>query len=147
MQTKNNYNLRWKKADESDVWGNGVFNGDMGVISEINLEEQYVEVIYDDDRIASYDFSILDELELSYAITVHKSQGSEFPVVVMPIFQAPPQLLSRNILYTAITRAKSLVVLTGSLENLRKMVLNQRETSRYSGLEQILSKINMEDFI
>lgn len=147
MQTKNNYNLRWKKADGSDVWGNGVFNGDMGVISEINLEEQYIEVLYDDDRIAAYDFAILDELELSYAITVHKSQGSEFPVVVMPVFQAPPQLLSRNILYTAITRAKSLVVLTGSMENLRKMVLNQRETNRYSGLEQILSKINAESFI
>jgi len=147
MQTKNNYNLKWKKADGSDIWGNGVFNGDMGVISEINAEEQYVEVLYDDDRIASYDFVVLDELDLSYAITVHKSQGSEFPVVVMPIFQAPPQLLSRNILYTAITRAKSLVVLTGSIDNLRQMVANHRETSRFSGLEEKLSKLNNESAV
>jgi exodeoxyribonuclease V alpha subunit len=147
MQTKNNYNLRWKKADGSDILGNGVFNGDMGVITEINAEEQYVEVLYDDDRLASYDFSVLDELELSYAITVHKSQGSEFPVVVMPIFQAPPQLLSRNILYTAITRAKSLVVLTGSVDNLRQMVSNQRETSRFSGLEEKISRINNENYL
>jgi len=147
MQTKNNYNLRWKKADGSDILGNGVFNGDMGVITEINTEEQFVEVLYDDDRLASYDFSVLDELELSYAITVHKSQGSEFPVVVMPIFQAPPQLLSRNILYTAITRAKSLVVLTGSVDNLKQMVINQRETNRFSGLEEKISRISNDNFM
>lgn len=150
MQTRNNYNLRWQKADDEDINGTGVFNGDMGVISRIDLEEQTIEVLFDDDKLAWYDFAIIDELDLSYAITVHKSQGSEFPVVILPVFQVPPMLMTRNILYTAITRARSMVVLVGSEQALRQMVENKREFLRYSSLEEklgeacvLLSNINL----
>lgn len=141
MQIKNNYNLRWYKLDREDIEGTGVFNGDMGVITQIDDEDQKIVVLFDDDKVAEYDYTIIDELDPAFAITIHKSQGSEFPVVVMPLFPGPPVLMTRNLLYTAITRARNLVVLVGTEETLREMVSNQRETLRHSGLGEKLARI------
>jgi exodeoxyribonuclease V alpha subunit len=106
----------------------------MGTVADIDDDEMAVTVLFDDDRMVVYDYSILDELEPSFAVTVHKSQGSEFPVVVMPIFPGPEVLMTRNLLYTAVTRAREMVVLVGDEEVLLRMVGNKRETLRYSGL-------------
>ena len=144
MQIRNNYNLRWTKVENSSIEGVGVFNGDMGIISKIDNEEQRVTVVFDDDKLSEYDFSILDELEPAYAITIHKSQGSEFPVIVIPIFPGPTVLMTRNLVYTAVTRARNLVVIVGSESTLKCMVENDIETFRYSGLEEKLRKyLNM----
>lgn len=143
MQVKNNYGLRWEKPDNRLIDGMGVFNGDVGMLRRINEEERTVEVLFDDDRLAEYDFSILDEIEPAFAITVHKSQGSEFPVVVMPVFPGLPILMTRNILYTAVTRAKKMVVLVGDEYSLQKMVENQREALRYSGLLEKLKSFSV----
>ncbi|MDO5718059.1 MAG: ATP-dependent RecD-like DNA helicase [Tissierellia bacterium] len=132
MQSVNNYSLEYE-----DEYGNiqeGVFNGDMGIIEEVDKEENSLRVKFDDNRKSFYDKGNLDELILSYAITIHKSQGSEFKAVVLPIFQGPYLLLTRNILYTAITRAKSLVVLVGDLNILRKMIQNNTIAKRNSSL-------------
>ncbi len=134
MQTRNNYALRWEKSWNKLIDGTGVFNGDMGMIRKIDEEAQTMEVLFDDDRLVEYDFSLLDEIEPAFAITIHKSQGSEFPVVVLPVFPGPPVLMTRNLLYTAVTRAKRLVVLVGDEASLQNMVANQRETLRHSGL-------------
>ncbi len=144
MQIKNNYNLRWIKACDLSCDGTGVFNGDTGIIQRIDEEEQLVTVLFEDERIVEYDFSILDELELAYAVTVHKSQGSEFPVVIMPAFPGPRMLMTRNLLYTAITRAKELVVLVGDNDVVTYMVNNDKETLRYSGLAEKLQKLGAE---
>ncbi len=136
MQVKNNYDLMWKKNDGSDEVGAGVFNGDIGRIT--GIEQELVTVTYD-DREVCYTDDALGELELAYAITVHKSQGSEFPVVVMPVFSGYPMLVTRNLLYTAITRAKEMVVLVGSDEDVKFMVDNFREVRRYSGLMERMS--------
>lgn len=138
MQIKNNYNLRWQKLSDDYSEGVGVFNGDTGIIQEINNEEQYIRVLFEDDKIVEYDFSILDEIEPAFAITVHKSQGSEFPVVIMPMYPGPQVLMSRNLLYTAITRAKNLVILVGTENTLNEMINNEKETLRYSGLSDKL---------
>jgi len=132
MQIKNNYNLIWEDVTGADE-GTGVFNGDVGFIHQINKELKNLTVIYDDKKVV-YDFKDLSELTLAYSITVHKSQGSEFPVVVIPMFSAPEMLLSRNLLYTGVTRAKKLVVLVGRQSILKKMIDNNREDKRYSGL-------------
>lgn len=138
MQIKNNYATRWKiiKDGVEVEKGQGIFNGDFGFITDIDEEERIVKVLFDDEKLVEYDFSQLDELKLAYAITVHKSQGSEFPVVVMPICWGPPMLLTRNLLYTAITRAKSLVVLVGEEKYLYMMIKNNRITRRYSALDK-----------
>lgn len=141
MQIKNNYNLHWIRADKPELEGQGVFNGDMGIIAEINNEEQKITVLFDDDKLVEYDFSVLDEIEPAFAITIHKSQGSEFPVVIMPLFSGPQVLMTRNLLYTAVTRARNLVVLVGMESILSEMVNNQRETLRYSGLAEKLQRI------
>ncbi|HHY81485.1 MAG TPA: ATP-dependent RecD-like DNA helicase [Clostridiales bacterium] len=135
MQIKNNYRLRWSRIDENgETWeGEGVFNGDMGFIQDINHEEQTVTVLFDDKTVV-YDFSQLDELELSYAISIHKSQGSEFPVVIIPLISGPPMLMTRNLLYTAVTRAKELVVLVGRDNMIARMISNNHIAKRYSGL-------------
>ncbi|QEK11302.1 ATP-dependent RecD-like DNA helicase [Crassaminicella thermophila] len=133
MQMKNNYNLKWKTIDEEDE-GEGIFNGDLGYIYKIDHEEKEMIVQFDEDKLVTYDFSQLDELELAYCITIHKSQGSEFPIVVMPIFWGPPMLLTRNLLYTAVTRAKELVVMVGLEASLKSMVDNHRIIQRNSGL-------------
>lgn len=109
MQIKNNYQLEWKRDAEK---GLGVFNGDVGFIIDIDSRAQKMTIQFD-DKIVVYDFLLLDEIELAYAITVHKSQGSEFDAVVMPMFETHRLLMTRNLFYTAITRAKSLVVLVG----------------------------------
>ncbi|MCR4435146.1 MAG: ATP-dependent RecD-like DNA helicase [Clostridiales bacterium] len=141
MQVKNNYNLKWEKTGSKRGEGMGVFNGDTGIIRKIDDEEQRVEVLFEDDRVVRYDYSILDEIEPAFAITVHKSQGSEFPVAVLPIFPGPRILMTRNLLYTAVTRARDLVVLVGSENVLAEMISNERETLRYSGLADKLKRI------
>lgn len=138
MQIRNNYSLRWERADDPRVEGTGVFNGDMGTIEKIDEEAMKIEVLFDDDRLAVYDFNIIDEIEPSFAVTIHKSQGSEFPVVVIPVFPGPQVLMTRNLLYTAVTRAREMVVLVGFEECLCEMVGNKRETLRFSGLSDKL---------
>ena len=135
MQIKNNYDLKWKKQDSYDE-GYGIYNGDIGKIEEIY--GGYTKVIFDDGKIVEYENSQLEELEHAYAITVHKSQGSEFDTVVIPVFNGPDKLFTRNLLYTAITRAKSRVVLVGQKAALFKMVDNDYEANRFSYLKELL---------
>ncbi len=137
MQIKNNYNLEWTKINGSgEASGTGVFNGDIGYIKEIDNENKRLLVVFDDDRQVYYDFINLDELELAYAITIHKSQGSEFKVVLIPISYGPPMLMTRNLIYTAVTRAKDLVVLVGLKQALYVMINNNTITERFSNLKQ-----------
>ena len=136
MQTKNNYSLKWNRVcGYGDYEGVGVFNGDMGFIESINESNNTITVIFDDERRVVYDFIFVEELELAYAITIHKSQGSEFKVVVTPTFMASSFLMNRNILYTGITRAKELVVVVGSQKALKYMIANTNGTERYSSLK------------
>ncbi len=134
MQTKNNYDIYFQKPSNED--GMGIFNGDMGVITEIYTVDKIMIIVFDDERRVEYPFSNLDELELAYAITVHKSQGNEFPVIVMPVCSFPPMLMCRNLFYTAVTRAKDMVVLVGNEEAIRVMTDNNRENARYTMLSQ-----------
>ena len=138
MQIKNDYDIELKSLGGIDA-GKGVFNGDIGEIRSIDNDDGIITVAFDDDKYAEYDVSMLDELELAYAMTVHKSQGNEFPVIVMPVTRFAPMLATRNLLYTAITRGKQAVVLVGSRQWLNAMVDNNRISKRYSGLEQRLS--------
>lgn len=135
MQNKNNYNLEWTRKETNEK-GMGVFNGDVGFVTGINHLTKTLTVIYDDERQVKYDFNTLEELELAYAVTVHKSQGSEFDVVVMPVIDTHKLLMTRNLLYTAITRARKLVVLVGREESLRQFVENDKIQQRYSGLRE-----------
>ncbi|MBQ4515947.1 MAG: ATP-dependent RecD-like DNA helicase [Clostridia bacterium] len=139
MQVKNNYDLVWEKIG-TDLEGIGVYNGDIGYIETVTSSS--VTVIFDDDRRAEYANAMLDELELAYAITVHKSQGSEFPAVVMPVFHGAPMLMNRNLIYTAITRAKDFVTLVGQKSAAEKMVDNDFEAKRYSNLIKWLKEEN-----
>jgi len=141
MHIKNNYSLSWRNNGESITAGEGVFNGDMGIIQKIDTENGYLTVSYDDGKVVEYDFDMLDQLELAYAITVHKSQGSEFPAVVIALSGVPPMLACRNLLYTAITRARRLVVLIGDINILRNMVDNNTENERFTGLKEKLCDI------
>lgn len=134
MQIRNNYSLKWRKASDFTD-GEGIFNGDVGFIQRIDTEFNELIVEYDDDRLVTYEFSQLDELELAYAVTVHKSQGSEFPIIVMPVSWFPPILATRNLLYTAVTRGKEAVILVGSEGRMQAMVDNVRISERYSGLK------------
>lgn len=143
IQMKNNYDL--EAIIENDFYKEttkGVFNGDLGYISSIDVEEKILEVTFDDAKKVKYLPEDLDQLELSYAMTIHKSQGSEFPVVVIPLFWAPPMLLTRNLIYTAITRASKLVVLVGKYEYLMKMIENNKTRIRYSNLKNKLIEAN-----
>ncbi len=135
MQIRNNYQLEWKRGDED---GLGVFNGDLGYITGIDGEDKLIEVTFEDDRVAQYDESCLDELELAYCISVHKSQGSEFPAVVIPVWSFPPMLMTRNLFYTAVTRARRLVVLVGRESSMLSMIGNNRILRRYSALQERL---------
>jgi len=141
MQIRNNYSLRWI-AQGTGMEGEGVFNGDIGLIVRINRREQAIHVLFDGERLALYDFTQTDELMHAYAITVHKSQGSEFPAVVMPITGHTPILMTRNLLYTAVTRARRLVVLTGDRQWLLRMIANNSGTVRYSGLKDRLKAVS-----
>jgi exodeoxyribonuclease V alpha subunit len=137
MHTRNNYSIEWTdSADGSE--GRGVFNGDMGIIKGIDEATGAVTVAYDDTKYVTYATNGLMEIEHAYAITVHKSQGSEFPVVIIPVYAAAPMLMTRNLIYTAITRGKQLVVLVGSMELLRQMIDNAKGLARYSGLKSFL---------
>ncbi len=140
MQIKNNYTLKWSKNNSSEE-GKGVFNGDVGYITEINEDEDKITVCFEDDKIVEYEESDLDEITLAYAVTIHKSQGSEFPVVIMPMFMGPPLLMNRNLLYTGITRAKKLVVLVGNSKVVEFMKDNNRSFERYSGLKWRIREI------
>ncbi len=142
MQIKNNYGQEWKRSDGLPD-GQGVFNGDIGFIESINKEDNRMTIVFDDVKYAEYDFTQADELELAYAMTIHKSQGSEFPVVVMPMVHFPPMLANRNLLYTGITRGKQSVVLVGSERVLHSMVDNKRIDERFSGLCDFLKRFMM----
>lgn len=137
MQIKNNYNAQWEILSYNMVIdkGEGIFNGDLGYIYELNHEDSSLKVKFDDDKIVEYDFKDLDELQLAYAITVHKSQGSEFPIVIMPMSSGMPMLMTRNLLYTAVTRAKDLVVLVGMERFMHMMINNNLIANRYSSLD------------
>ena len=133
MQIKNNYQMEWKRLEDF-MEGQGVFNGDVGYIQTIDKEFNEITVVYDENRYVRYEFSQLDEIELAYAVTVHKSQGSEFPIVIMPVSWFPPMLATRNLLYTAVTRGKKAVILVGSENKMHAMVDNNMITERYSCL-------------
>lgn len=137
MQTRNNYEIEWEKNGAEGV---GIFNGDIGTVLSIDHDEAVMKISFD-DRVCSYDFSSADELEHAYAITVHKSQGSEYPAVIIPMYHCAPMLLTRNLLYTAITRAAKMVILVGSEDILKMMVNNERKTDRRTGFcERILDE-------
>ncbi len=135
MHNRNNYDIPWIREDGEN--GSGIFNGDIGVLEEVRLREDILTVRYE-DRVATYTKQDAQDLELAYAITVHKSQGSEFDAVVLPVFRNTPHLCYRNLLYTAVTRAKHLLILVGSRETLSKMIENDRKTLRYTGLKTFL---------
>ena len=132
MQTRNNYDIEWNRdGDGKD--GSGIFNGDIGVVEKINTADRSMVICFDDRRV-SYDFGLLEDLDHAYAVTVHKSQGSEYPIVIIPMCSAAAMLLSRNLLYTAVTRAERMVILVGREEIVETMVNNDRQTMRYTGL-------------
>lgn len=135
MHTRNNYDIGWTRDDGE--FGSGVFNGDIGVLEQVDPRGESVAVRYD-DRVALYSRQDAQDLELAYAATVHKSQGSEFEAVVVPLYHNQRQLCYRNLLYTAVTRAKSLLILVGSRDTIQEMVENNRKTLRYSGLRYFL---------
>lgn len=139
MQIKNNYQLEWEIVTRYGMTvdkGLGIFNGDMGVIRQINTFEETVTVEYDEHRKVRYPYSLLDELELAYAITVHKAQGSEYPAVVIPLLQGPRQLYNKNLLYTAVTRAKKCVTIVGSDKVFQEMIFNKIERERNTSLSE-----------
>ena len=144
MQIKNDYQLEWEKRSRYGIVtdrGTGVFNGDTGIISEINLFAETLTVKFEDERYVLYEFSQIDELELAYAITVHKSQGSEYPAVVIPMFQGPRMLMNRNILYTAVTRARKCVCMVGEEDIFHQMAANVNEQKRYSSLDKRIKEV------
>ncbi len=137
MQIKNNYQLEWEIRGKNGIVvdkGMGIFNGDTGIIKEINEFSEILTVEFDEGRFVEYSYKQLEELELAYAITIHKSQGSEYPAVILPLLTGPQMLMNRNLLYTAVTRAKKCVCLVGSKETFYEMAENQKEQKRYSGL-------------
>ena len=137
MQTRNNYDLAWTKDDGSE--GSGIFNGEIGTVAGVNKSMRTAEVRFE-DRLVEYDEEALMQLELAYAATVHKSQGNEFNAVIIPMYYGPPQLYYRNLLYTAVTRAKKLLILVGNVSVVKTMVENNRKTLRYSALRALLER-------
>lgn len=138
MQIRNNYQLEWEIRGRYEIpvdKGVGVFNGDTGILKTINEFSETAEVEFEDGRCAEYSFKQLEELELAYAVTIHKSQGSEYPAVVIPLLSGPRMLLNRNLLYTAVTRARRCVTIVGSEENFREMIKNEKQQRRYSSLD------------
>ena len=144
MQIKNNYQLEWEIQTRYGMTvdkGVGIFNGDVGIIRNINTYEETVTVEYDEKRKVKYPYNLLEELELAYAITIHKAQGSEYPAVVIPLLQGPRQLYNRNLLYTAVTRAKRCVTLVGSDAVFQDMIRNADEQTRNTSLAERISEI------
>lgn len=145
MQIKNNYQIQWEKRGRYGIpieKGDGVFNGDMGIVREINTFSELLTVEYDECRFVEYSFKQLDELELAYAITIHKAQGSEYPAVVIPLLNGPRMLMNRNLLYTAVTRARKCVTLVGSPNTFYQMVENEFEQKRYTTLQERIKELN-----
>ena len=136
MQIKNNYDIVWNKKGES---GTGIFNGDIGILEEIDLKSGIMKIVFD-DKITEYPLESFSELELAYAVTVHKSQGNEFDAVIMPLIGLPPQLAYRNLLYTAVTRAKKHMIIVGSQNELESMIANNKKSRRYSALKMMLQE-------
>ena len=150
MQIRNNYKLEWSVySDEKKGMlldqGIGVFNGDMGIITEINDFDERVVVTFDDGRVTEYEYNQLDELEHAFAITIHKSQGSEYPAVIIPILTGPMKLLNRNLLYTAVTRARRMVVIVGNLNKINEMIDNIMEQKRYTGFTRRITEVAEAD--
>ncbi len=147
MQVKNNYQLEWEIVSKYGIpveKGAGIFNGDMGIILEINESASHLVVQYDEQRRVVYPFSLLEELELSYAITIHKSQGSEYPAIILPLLSGPRMLFNRNLLYTAVTRAKSCVTILGSSDTVRGMIENVSENRRFTTLADRIKELAEE---
>ena len=147
MQIKNNYQLEWEirtKYGLSVDKGTGIFNGDTGIIEEINDYAEMMTISFDEGKMVEYPYKLLEELELAYAVTIHKSQGSEYPAVVIPLLSGPRMLLNRNLLYTAVTRAKKCVTIVGNDETFNSMILNNSQQKRYSGLKDRLLELEGE---
>jgi exodeoxyribonuclease V alpha subunit len=145
MQIKNNYQIEWEIRGRYGIAlekGVGIFNGDMGMVREINLHTERVTVEFDEHRMVEYPYSGLDELELAYAVTIHKSQGSEYPAVVIPLLSGPRMLMNRNLLYTAVTRARKCVTLVGDDQTFRQMIDNTVEQKRYTTLAQRMTELS-----
>lgn len=144
MQIKNNYQITWEVRSRYGIpidKGMGIFNGDTGVIKEIHENAQTLTVEYDEHRLVDYPFSALDEIELAYAVTIHKSQGSEYPAVILPLLSGPRMLFNRNLLYTAVTRARKCVTILGSSKTVQEMIDNAKENRRYTGLSGRIKEI------
>ncbi len=144
MHIKNNYNMQWKILSEDENKkdsGMGVFNGEEGIIEYINEKSEVVRVVFNDEKVVDYEFNQLEELDLSYATTIHKAQGSEYKIVVMPMYFGPPMLMNRNLLYTGVTRSKELAVLVGVESAMKKMIDNNSERLRYTGLKDTLIEL------
>lgn len=144
IQTRNNYDMLWSLPDGSGD-GFGIYNGDIGTILDISVKEKSMRILFDDNKIVEYDFSSVDDLEMAYALTVHKSQGSEWSAVIIPVCSFPPMLMTRNLLYTAVTRGKKLVILVGGLSSVSQMVQNNKLQKRYSSLEKRLKEAFKND--
>ena len=138
MQVKNNYNIEWESNDDK---GLGIFNGDIGILKSIDAKSSTVEIDFD-GRETTLPAENLTEIELAYAVTVHKSQGSEYPVVIVPIFHCPPMLLTRNLIYTAVTRAKKMLICVGEQSIWNEMAANDRKTLRYTLLKTFILRNN-----
>lgn len=151
MQIKNNYQIEWETRNRYGIpidKGTGVFNGDMGIVREINTFSELLTVEFDEGKMVEYSYKQLEELELSYAITIHKSQGSEYPAVIIPVYSGPRMLMTRNLIYTAVTRARNCVCLVGVADAFQSMVDNAMEQKRYSGLKyRIKELISVEETI
>ena len=148
MQTRNNYQMEWEIPGNFGMpieKGTGVFNGDFGVIADVNTELAELIVRFDEDKVVHYPFTQLEDLELAYAITVHKSQGSEYPAVILPLLSGPSGLFNRNLLYTAITRARKCVVILGERETIAQMEQNISQNTRYSGLKDRILEMKQEE--
>jgi exodeoxyribonuclease V alpha subunit len=140
MQIKNNYDIKWYKYNNIDDVGEGLYNGDIGFIDSIDTESGTIEVLYDNEKVGVYEKINHEELEPAFATTIHKSQGSEFNVVIIPLFSAPRVLLTRNLLYTALTRAKKMAIFVGDEEILREMIENENENRRFTSLDKRLKQ-------
>ena len=144
MQLRNNYSAEWR-TDYFKAEGEGVFNGDMGIVEIIDTHDRSM-VVRMDDRLITYEGDMFDEVDLAYAVTVHKSQGSEFPAVIIPAYSFPPMLMTRNLLYTAVTRGKRLVIIVGDPRRVNQMIANNRGDERYTGLKERLSEMDADAF-
>ena len=141
MQIKNNYDIYWEKRNPIYETGSGVFNGEFGTIKQINEQEKNIKIQFDDEKVVWYQFNELEQIDLAYAITVHKAQGSEFDVVIMVVGQSAPMLLTRNLLYTGMTRAKKMLIIIGNKNTIDFMIRNADNKRRNTGLAFKMMKL------